>query len=288
MYKLKIISCFFLLLTCCDWSWAQKRSKKVAKKSGIAWEMNLGITNMLGDLGGADKIGVNGIKDFDFPATRYGLGGGIVFNSLKTIDFRLNGSFLRLNGSDSYTENEARKIRNITVNTDVYLLNALIELKMPLSSKGALGSGGHFCLNAGFGGFYFNPKASYNGKAYGLSQLKTEGQGTSPERPLYPQLVLDVPFGFTYRQYITKYSSYGIELLAHKSFTDYLDDVSTTYYDNEAIRASNGETAAYLADPNTSGIKRANGSKRGNPKQNDNFFTVSFTYRYTLHTASMF
>jgi hypothetical protein len=125
--------------------------------------------------------------------------------------------------------------------------------------------------------FYFNSTASYNGKTYGLSKLKTEGQGYSSDRPIYSQRVLDIPFGVDYRQYITKYCSYGIELLAHKSFTDYLDDLSTTYYDNDLFRTNQGETAAYLADPNTSGVKRSTGSKRGNPKQNDNFFAGSFT-----------
>lgn len=276
------------MLLLVDYSYAQRRRKKVVRKSGIAWEMNIGATNMLGDLGGADKIGAKGIKDLDLPATRYGIGGGVVLNSLKPLDFRFNAGFLRLNGSDIYTENEARRIRNITVNTDVFLFNALVELKVPTSSRGTFGAGGHLCLNAGIGGFYFNPKATYNGKAIGLSKLRTEGQGSSPDRPLYAQMVIDIPFGIAYRQFITKYSSYGFELLAHKSFTDYLDDVSTTYYDNDLIRTNQGETAAYLADPNTSGAKRSAGSKRGNPKQNDNFFTVSFTYRYTIHSNRLF
>ena len=288
MHKIKFISCLLLVLILSDFTYAQRRRYKVAKKNGITWEMNFGATNMLGDLGGADKIGAKGLQDLDFPASRYCAGGGIVLNGLKPIDFRFNTAYLRLNGSDTYTENEARKIRNITVNTDVFLFNALIEVKMPLSSRGTFGSGSHICLNAGIGGFYFNPKATYNGQSYGLSKLKTEGQGSSNDRPIYSQLVLDVPFGIAYRYYMTKYSSYGFELMAHKSFTDYLDDVSTTYYDNETIRINNGEAAAYLADPNTTGIKRTAGSKRGNPKQNDNFFTVSFTYRYTIHSSRLF
>jgi hypothetical protein len=166
--------------------------------------------------------------------------------------------------------------------------NSLVLVLVEEAAKGTFGSGAHICLNAGIGGFYFNPTATYNGKSYGLSKLKTEGQGTSPDRPIYSQLVLDIPFGVAYRQYITKYSSYAIELLAHKSFTDYLDDVSTTYYDNDAILANQGEAAGYLADPNTSGAKRNAGSKRGNPKQNDNYFSISFTYRYTIHNNSLF
>ena len=126
MNKLKIITCLFFIVVISDYSLAQKRKRKVGKKTGLAWEMNIGATNMLGDLGGADKIGESGIKDLDLPASRYCVGGGIVLNSLKTIDFRLNAGFLRLNGSDSYTENEARKIRNITVNTNVFALNALM------------------------------------------------------------------------------------------------------------------------------------------------------------------
>lgn len=54
---------------------------------------------------------------------------------------------------------------------------------------------------------------------------------------------------------ITPLTSVFFELISRKCFTDYLDDVSTVYYDNASLAAINGEESAELADPNTSEFK---------------------------------
>ena len=75
------------------------------------------------------------------------------------------------------------------------------------------------------------------------------------------------------------------ELTYTKTFTDYLDDVSSVYYDNSAIEAAYGPTAAYFADPSTGEFANWTnpGEMRGDSKQKDAylFFNVSFARNIT-------
>ena len=66
----------------------------------------------------------------------------------------------------------------------------------------------------------------------------------------------------------------------HKTFTDYLDDVSTTYYLNGRSIAANNQ-AGLMSDPTRD---HNPGMQRGNEKNNDwyAFFGISFTYKFDL------
>ena len=46
------------------------------KRQRTEYVFALGATNFLGDLGGADQIGTNGLRDFEPSATRFGVGLG--------------------------------------------------------------------------------------------------------------------------------------------------------------------------------------------------------------------
>jgi hypothetical protein len=76
--------------------------------------------------------------------------------------------------------------------------------------------------------------------------------------------------------------SFGVELQARKTFTDYLDDTSTQYADNDAIQQNSGTKAATLADPNLTNTPRKTGIKRGNPENPDNYFFLTLTMRIFL------
>jgi hypothetical protein len=70
-----------------------------------------------------------------------------------------------------------------------------------------------------------------------------------------------------------------------KTFTDYLDDVSTVYYDNAAIEAAYGSDAAYWADP-SSGVFPTwtdPGEMRGDSKQKDAYFFFNVSLVKNLH-----
>ena len=85
----------------------------------------------------------------------------------------------------------------------------------------------------------------------------------------------------------------GFEFGVRKTFTDYIDDVSKTYYDNEAIKQKYGQVAALLADPSVSSsnsnvdddVITAPGQQRGDPRDNDAYMFAVISIHYKLRTG---
>lgn len=268
-------------------AYAQGKYSGAAKKD-VAVQVNMGASNLLGDLGGADAPGTHGIRDFDPEAIRYTVGTSFIYMASKPFALRSNLQFTQLHGSDNYTLEDWRRKRNITVNTSVIALSTLAEIRIPLSKVGIFGRGPFMTISSGIGAIFFNPTGNYNGTSYNLHEIGTEGQRLNKDIEHYSRLVLNVPFGAGFRYAMDKNHSFGFEVQSNKTFTDYLDDVSNAYYDNDAILADQGEAGAYLADPNLTGNKRKSGAGRGNPNEKDHFLLFTFNYRYTFHQDRLF
>ena len=142
---------------------------------------------------------------------------------------------------------------------------------------------------AGIGVFGFNPKTQYNGNWYELQPLCTEGQGLAqyPDRKPYSLIQLSIPFGLGFKCRIGKYFTVGAEYGFRKTWTDYLDDVSTTYVDGELLTANTEAMAAILSD--RSGEIELNhayapGTQRGDDSLNDwyAFFGLSLTVKLSV------
>jgi len=103
---------------------------------------------------------------------------------------------------------------------------------------------------AGVSLYRFNPYTydAAGNKAF-LRDLGTEGQGLPeyPDRHPYKLIQLAIPFGGGFRFKINENTYLGYEIGLRKLFTDYLDDVSTTYADEAALLAGNGAKAVELA-----------------------------------------
>ena len=120
----------------------------------------------------------------------------------------------------------------------------------------------------------------------------------------YSRVGICIPYGIAGKYGINREWSIGLEVGIRKTFTDYIDDVSTVYYDNNALLAAHGKMGAYLADPslqtypeelggNAAGpTQTAAGQQRGDPKSKDAFMftniTVSYKIPYRRRTRSKF
>jgi len=268
----------------------------------------LTATNFLGELGGANRVGTNGLRDFDFPSIRPGFHGsyGIMFN--RNFGARANLSYGWIGGHDKYTEEAARHNRNLHFRSYILEWSAQGEFYFTEFQKeghrynleGVKGLKGiHISsyLFAGIGGFYFNPKAKYDGKWYQLKPLSTEGEGLIPTRKEYNLVQLCIPFGIGFKYAINEKWTVGFEYGYRKTFTDYIDDVSTTYFDPQTLYEAKGEVgelARYFADPsNTSNPwtpvyegQTAPGQQRGDPLDKDAYLFGLFTISYKLPTPS--
>lgn len=136
---------------------------------------------------------------------------------------------------------------------------------------------------AGASAFLFNPKANFNGSLTELRGMRTEGQGSAgyPERKEYGKTGLSIPFGAGVKYTFSRFIGMSLSWTLHKTFTDYLDDVSTTYY-LDLAGANPGEVTdqALLSDPT---LSHNNGMQRGDSQYNDWFSYVGVSISFRLN-----
>jgi hypothetical protein len=141
-----------------------------------------------------------------------------------------------------------------------------------------------------FGGvavFHFNPKAiDSNGAKIALRPLSTEGQGFYAGRSPYATTQFAIPFGGGFKMSLSDRVRIGVEVGLRKTFTDYLDDVSTNYVDQALLLANRGSRAVDLAfrgDELKSGLSYpADGAQRGSAKYKDWYYFSGIHINYLL------
>jgi Domain of unknown function (DUF6089) len=149
-------------------------------------------------------------------------------------------------------------------------------------------------IYGGIAVFHFNPwtRDQAGAKTY-LQPLSTEGQGLPqyPEQKNYQLTQLAIPFGGGVRYAVSDAFSIGIEFSQRKSFTDYIDDVSTHYVDRDVLLQAKGAKAVELAyrggqSPAGSPLYPAHGEQRGTPSEMDWYYFVGLTSEIKLNALS--
>jgi len=244
-------------------------AQRLPAKPYWSYSSALSSTFFLSDLGGKNGDGTNDFQDIDPNKTRFAIGGGITYHAPIGLSYGLDINWIRLAADDRETQS-GRTPRMISVRTDLLETNALIKYTLPKKTGNA--SGIYFF--AGAGAAYYQPKAEWNGTWYKLRELGTEGQLIDPTKNVYTKITPVIPFGFGKKYYFYNGTSLAIDFNFRKSFTDYLDDVSTVYYDNNQILSNSGAAAAYFANPSSNPRAGIAGNKRGNPERMDNYFLL--------------
>lgn len=144
-------------------------------------------------------------------------------------------------------------------------------------------------ITAGLGAFYFNPTTQFNGTTYELQPLGTEGQGMPGFPSKYNRISLAIPFGAGVKFKVNDKINFSLDILARKTFTDYIDDVSTNYVAYEELAAGNGVIAANLGNRigeyfgQDEPVNVATGSQRGGANVQDYYFTGMLTLTFKLN-----
>jgi len=96
--------------------------------------------------------------------------------------------------------------------------------------------------------------------------------------------MIGFPVGFGVNMMLTNNIKIGLDFSYRFTFTDYLDDVSTFYYDNDKLRALAGDAAADQADKSPGGNPNwtVEGAIRGNPANNDAYLTAMASLTYVM------
>ncbi len=286
----------------------------------------LGATGFMGELGGADDIGshgIQGIKDFDFSAIRPAITAGYRYMLFESLGLTGNLTFGYIAGDDKNTSEPFRNNRNIHFRSPIWELSSTLQYyffsydragaryRRITRLRGQLGFGFSLYVHAGLAGFYFNPQGyfeseNYQGTIknvddlppngwYNLRPLRTEGQGYFPTREKYSRFSLSIPFGIGALFYLDNPDfSIGIEYGFRKTFTDYMDDVSTTYVDPAVFSEMFDDPgkvalAEYFANPTNNSLPEtvtAPGQQRGNPFNSDAYMFGVITLYYSIPQTS--
>jgi hypothetical protein len=255
-----------------------------------------GVMNAMTDLGGKKGIGKNFIKDLTPKTIKPSFGIYAIVMYKEAIGIRLEGTFGSVKSYDSILKKVApttfgRYERNLSFRSTIRDIQLAAEVH-PLFFK-------HYdedeapywspYMVAGIGFFTFNPEAQLDGRWYALQPLNTEGQGFAeyPDRKPYKLTQVNFPVGIGVKYELNSFMNARLEVIHRFLMTDYLDDVSEKDYADPALfynylSPTRAAVAERLSNRSGSFFK---GLQRGDPKDNDSFFTIHLKVGIAIRTA---
>lgn len=209
-------------------------------------------------------------------------GVGISYDIAKHLSIRTGITLGKISANDEYGRN---RTRNLNFTSDITEVNLGLEyyITAPIEKHSLTPY-----LFAGVAVYHFDPYTfDSSGKKYYLQPLSTEGEGFVPGRKNYNLTQLAIPFGAGVKLSLSDNVNVGFEIGYRKLFTDYLDDVSTTYVDESLLLANRGAEAvelAYRGNELKNGTLQypAAGTKRGDPTHNDSYYFTGLTLSFRL------
>ena len=220
-------------------------------------------------------------KAFSFSQSR--LAGGIGLSYRVTDNFYLRTALIlgKISADDKKGKNKNRNL-NFTSSLTEGNLEVLYFIS-PLSVRSLSPY-----VFAGLSVFHFDPYTyDIAGNKYYLKPLSTEGEGFLPGVKSYNLTQMGIPIGGGVKLNLSENINVGIEMGLRKLFTDYLDDVSTNYVDENLLLANRGSKAVELAYRGDE-IKNGNmqypeaGKQRGSPKAKDLYYFTLVTLSFRL------
>jgi hypothetical protein len=279
-----------------------------------------GASNFLGELGGRDMVGSGFLYDLEFAETSYVGEFSYTYYVLSKFSIRGNLAVGKVSGDDQLTSEYFRNNRNLNFESmiiegallfQVHLIKEKTgnryNLRSPagryLGIKNPIGIG--IYAFTGIGGFSYNPVGqSQDGIKYKLKPLRTEGQGLPGGAETYSGISACVPIGFGFRKAFNGNGGIKLEASYRFTFTDYIDDVSTVYYNNDYLAANVSSVAAQMADPslgaeytymyynpdgttfNQTFTHTETGYQRGDASDNDGYMFITLSAYRQLNNAA--
>jgi opacity protein-like surface antigen len=255
--------------------------------------------------GGSNYKGELVNKLFESRGTHFN--GGILtrWNPNERVGFKLGANYGKLSGYDNwYSDDAVRKARNLSFETKFWDFSGTLEINLrTLGFKKE--SGAIPYVFVGVAVFKYNPQSQFiydpnsavaqniqnyaslqsrDGEWVNLQSLSTEGQGTTEynDRQRYSLTQLAIPFGGGIKFKMNNNFTLGLEYGLRKTFTDYIDDVSTTYVPLSFLESQYGPMSAAMSDRSpTINTAEVNTPERGDDGNKDWYaiFGVTLTYR---------
>ncbi len=231
-----------------------------------------GVANYQGDLQD---------KRYTFSQSKFAGGGGLSYDISDHFSVRGELLYAHISADDKLGRN---RTRNLNFTSRLYEANAGVEYYITRLQDHVLTP----YVFAGIAMYHFGPYTyDTSGKKTYLEPLSTEGEGFVPGRDTYKLTQFSIPFGAGVKFSLSENINVGIEVGFRKLFTDYLDDVSTTYVDENLLLTTKGPKAvelAYRGDELKDGNPSypAAGSIRGGSSNKDWYYFTGFTASFRL------
>lgn len=207
----------------------------------------------------------------------------------KRFVYKAEVMYLNIKSDERQSSDTIALNRGLHFRSPIYELSGQIEFNfLPYQSGNPLYTWTPF-VYTGVSIFSFNPQAeNINGEWVDLQELGTEGQGTTTEfngntRSKYSLIQFAIPIGGGFKIAVNENFNIVLEYGARKTFTDYLDDVSTTYAGpniNGSWPVEMSDLAQQMSDPNGTHVKD---EQRGNPDKKDWYSFAGITLSFKLN-----
>ncbi len=189
-----------------------------------------------------------------------------------------------LRHDDASSKNPYQQARNLSFRTVLIEVSGQIELHFQKFIAGSKRHATSPYVTAGLALMYFNPRTKYNDEWYNLQEVGTEGQNNSDftGRKPYRHIQPTIPLGIGVKHWLSNGWVFFAEAAYRTTFTDYLDDVSSTYVDSYLL--GDGTVATALADRSgeVGDLIGDEGQQRGNSVQNDGYLLLNVGITYTI------
>ena len=246
-------------------------SRSLFTKGKYNLELGAGLATYQGDL--TEKT-----TFFGQPGYAASFGGS--YNLSNQLSLGLGFSYMKLKADDKENDKAALKARNLNFESNVWDINLTLQFS-PYTA-------GNFTpyIDAGAGLFHFNPTTiDRHGHEQHLEELGTEGQGMAiPGNSYYLLTQFQIPFGGGIQYAINNKMALKLDFLFRKTFTDYIDDVSTIYPDGSLIdkKLPLIKELSFRGDEIMPLAAYPSGAQRGNADQKDFYYTGQVKFVYQL------
>ena len=200
--------------------------------------------------------------------------------------FSLKGEvgIMSIDADDRNSDNSVRLDRGLHFRSQIQELSSQIEFNfLPFETGSVLYNWTPFIFG-GISLYNFNPQAeNSNGQWVDLQPLGTEGQGTTayPDRKKYSRTQIALPMGGGVKYTLNDRLNIMLSFSGRKTYTDYLDDVSTTY---PGIPTEFDAASIEMSDPTYSHNKD---EQRGNDLEDDWYFYTGISITFRLNNSSV-
>jgi len=199
----------------------------------------------------------------------------------KRFAYKAEVMYLNIKSDERNSEDTIAKDRGLHFKSPIYELSGQVEFNfLPYQCGNPLYTWTPY-VYTGVSIFHFSPQAENKmGSWVDLQELGTEGQGTTtfPNRDKYSLIQYAIAMGGGFKIAVNPSFNIILEYGARKTFTDYLDDVSTTY--PGSLSSINSEA---MSDPSGS---HEIGEERGNPEKKDWYSFAGITLSFKLNNNS--